>query len=229
MPPATPEKKKSAKQPAQKRRRYNSPLRQQQSAETRESIVAAGADLVRRQSTWDWKNLNAGAVSERAGVSERTVRRYFSTDNHLRAAVLQRMVEESGLRLEELALDNYADTVGQAFRYLRSFAVEPAAVDTPLEDFDRRRRESLVQAVADATPDWSEREREMAAAALDIFWQPSLYERLTMTWGIETERAVGIVGWLIGLIEEAIREDRFPQASGRASRTGKHSGKNKPR
>ena len=57
--------KKNKPKPEQKgtdksitKRRYNSPLRQQQAAATRERIVAAGAKLVHSYPAWDWTNLD---------------------------------------------------------------------------------------------------------------------------------------------------------------------------
>ena len=60
----------TSSEPATQRRGYNSPVRRQQSAETRERIIAAGAELVHGFPAWDWKNLSAAAVGEHAGISE---------------------------------------------------------------------------------------------------------------------------------------------------------------
>lgn len=206
MSPSPPPKK-----PATKRRAYRSPLRQQQLAQTRERIIAAGSELVHNMPDWDWKNLNARAVSERAGVSERTVHRHFATERGLRAAVLQRLVEESGIDVDHLELDDYGKTVGHLFRYMQSFALQDReGLDPVLEEVDRRRINALVQSVVRATPEWSRERQENAAALLDILWQPPLYERLTQVWGFEGERAIGIITWLIDQIEEAIQADRSP-------------------
>jgi len=200
--------------PAGTRRRYNSPLRQQQSAATRERIVTAGAALVHGYKAWDWTNLTARAVGETAGVSERTVQRYFPTERELRDAVLQRLLDESGVQLEELELDRFAAVTADMFGYLASFAVAPAQLDDPsFASMDKRRRDALLQAVERATPGWSERERESATAALDILWNQPPYERLITTWGFDSERATRTITWLISLIEDAIREGRKPDGA----------------
>ena len=81
-----------------------------------------------------------------------------------------------------------------------------------LESMDRQRLEALMHAVIRATPGWSERKRETAAAVLDMLWQPPLFDRLTLVWGFDADRAAGVVKWLATLIEEAIRHDRIPES-----------------
>ena len=94
-----PDPRRASAAPPATKRRYNSPLRQQQTLETRERIVAAGAKLVHSYRAWDWTNLTALAVGECARVSDRTVQRHFPTERLLRDAVLQRVYEVSGIGL----------------------------------------------------------------------------------------------------------------------------------
>lgn len=208
MPSEAQNKNTNAVKSAAKRRKYNSPVRQQQSAETRESIIAAGSALVHEFTTWDWTNLTAKAVGEQAGVSERTVRRYFPSERKLRDAVLERLVKESGLALDQLELENFADAVAVLFRYLRSFAVEKTTAQDPaFEALDKERVKMLKAAIARATPDWSSEHQESVCAMLDILWQPELYDRLTKTWGFDTDHAIAVIARLVRIIEQAIRED----------------------
>jgi AcrR family transcriptional regulator len=194
------------------KRRYNSPLRQQQAAATRERIVAAGAKLVHSYPAWDWTNLTAPAVSERAGVSERTVQRHFATERHLRDAVLQRMLEESGIALQDLALNDFANVTRRMFAYLASFAVAPTPVSDPsFASMDQHRRDALLNAVVRATPTWTSQEQETAAALLDIFWNPPTYERLVAVWGLEPKHATDALSWIIDLVAQAIRSDQPPK------------------
>jgi AcrR family transcriptional regulator len=215
MSPPTPEENPVKQSKAKKRRKYDSPLRRQQRAETRERIVAAGSELVHELPDWDWKSLTFRAVAERAGVSERTVHRYFSSERKLRDAVIERLVEESGVKLDDLHLEDFASTTARVFSYLPTFAVEPAPLKDPtFASMDQRRRDALLQAVVRATPHWSESEREMVAAALDILWTPSTYERLVATWGFDTDRSIGTITWLVDLIENAVRNDKRPDSGG---------------
>lgn len=206
----------AARNPATQRRRYISPKRQQQIAETQERIIAAGAELVHQLPDWDWTNISARAVSERAGISERTVHRYFPNERYLRDAVILRMVREANVSLDDLTLDGFKDMTRIMFRYLTSFAAKPLTTPTmepSLATMDKIRRDALRNAVAAATPDWSEFDRENAAAMLDIFWNPPPYERLIQVWGFDPERAVDLMTWMITLAKEAIQQGRRPEVT----------------
>ena len=195
---------------ATKRRRYHSPLREQQAAETRERIIAAGSQLVHSLDEWDLKNLTARAVAEVAGVSERTVHRHFTTERALRETVLQRLAEESGISLDTLRVDNFAAATAQLFKYLSSFAVAPVTVDPYLASMDDQRRMAVLAAVSSDTPGWSDHDRETVAAVLDIAWHLPIFERLQTAWGFDPERTIDTLAWLIELIEDAIRQGRRP-------------------
>ena len=210
MSPSPTDKKPAAKA-APQRRQYNSLVRQQQSAETRERIVAAGSELVHDLPAWDWKNLTARAIGERAGVSERTVHRYFPTERKLRDAVLQRLVKESGIELEGLKLSEFAPITASLLGYLSSFAATTSNVDDPsLLSIDQLRCAAVLQAVREAAPDWPQPDCEAAAALLDLLWSPPPYERLISAWRFDNERAIGAITWLIDLVEAAIRDGRRP-------------------
>lgn len=210
MPPP-PSKKKRVDSPTAERRQYNSPVRQRQTLETRERIVAAGSELVHGLPGWDWTNLNARIIGERAGVSERTVHRYFPTERKLRDAVLQRLVEESGFKLDSLKLGDFAQTTAGLLSYLSTFAATSTSIENPtLLSMDQLRCNTLLQAVSEATPDWPRHDQETAAALLDLFWSPPPYERLVTAWQFDSERAIGAITWLISLIEEAIRNGNRP-------------------
>lgn len=221
MPPkntnkkSTPSPEQDAVESTSSRRRYDSPVRRQQAAETMERIVAAGSALVHQLPAWDWTNITAAAVGERAGVSERTVHRHFPTERKLRDAVLRRLIEESGVSLEKLQLDDFANVITKMFSYLSSFATEPTTApitDPTFAYADQLRCDALKNAVTQVTPEWSDRDRENAAAVLDILWNQPPYERLITVWGFDANRAVGNITWLIGLIQEAIQQGRKPNS-----------------
>jgi AcrR family transcriptional regulator len=193
------------------RRRYDSPLRRQRAAETRDKIVAAGSEIAHGLPTWNWRALTFRAVGERAGVSERTVHRHFSTERELHEAILQRLVVESGVTLDTMRLDKFASITARVFTYLSSFAISPASPEEPaFTALDQHRRDALLEAVEAATPDWSAAERQMAAAILDVLWNVPTYERLITAWRLDAARATRTVTWVIGLVEAAIRDGRRP-------------------
>ncbi len=207
--PASPGK--SADDPSASKRRYNSPLRQQQSAQTRERIVLAGVELVHGFPTWDWTNLTARAVSECAGVSERTVYRHFASENNLRDAVMQRLVADSGIDLSNLRMEDFPKITQRMFDYLSSFATVPQTeTDPTFASMDEVRRIALLESVQRSLPDRAPGEQRAVAAMLDLFWNPPYYERLIADWNIEPEQASRLISWMIEVLLEAIANGRQP-------------------
>jgi AcrR family transcriptional regulator len=204
------------------RRRYDSPVRRQQAAETRARIVTAGSELVHEFATWHWDALTFRAVAERAGVSERTVYRHFPTEQHLHDAVMARLEEEAGITYEEVDLDNLADITARVFSSRRSFAAREA-VDAPHDPtfvaVDQRRRDALLRAVTAATPAWTDTERRNVAALLDVVWNMPSYERLVGPWDFTGEDATHAITWLMSLLTRTIDDDTPPPGA-RARRKG---------
>jgi AcrR family transcriptional regulator len=197
------------------RRKYESPVRRQRVAETRERIVAAGSELVHGFSGWNWRELTVRAVAKRAGVNERTVYRHFSSERQLHDAVMRRLQEEAGDPLDGLTLDGFPTVVAGLFAYLSSFATAPRTpTDPTFAAVDERRREALVAAVGQATDGWPATDREMAAALLDMLWSVAAYERLVAVWGLDGEQAAHAVTGLIGLLVDAIRAGHRPWLTG---------------
>ena len=190
------------------RRRYDSPVRRRQVAETRERILDAASALVHGFPTWDWHALTFRAVAERAGVSERTVYRHFTTERDLRDAVMRRLEEEAGVSYHGVGLDDLADVAALVFSSLSSFAVSPEAMDDPtFAAEDRLRRDALREAVAAAAAanNWTAVERDMAAGLLDVLWNVPSFERLVVQWGLDAEDATRAIAWAIGLVVDALR------------------------
>lgn len=199
--------------PARERRRYDSPLRRHRASETRERILAAGSALAHGFPTWDWRGLTAGAVADRAGVNKTTVYRYFPTERELHDAVMQRLEDEAGIAYEGLELENLTPLVARVFGHLSSFAARPEAdEDSAAPGFvaDRRRRDALLRAVTPATTDWSDTQRQMATAVLDLLWSRSSHERLTEVWNLEADRATQAVLWGISVLVDAARDGNRP-------------------
>ncbi len=198
-------------EPTRKRRRYDSPLRRKRAAETRERIVAAGAELLHGFPVWKWNALTVRAVARRAGVNERTVYRHFANEQELREAVLARLQKEARVDLAGLALGGLRDVTTRILEFVSSFPLEPRTTRDPtLTAAGRRNREALLAAVAPATGNWPGDDRTLAAAMLDVLWSVASYERLVADWGLEPGEAIRGVTWAMGLLEDAIREGRGP-------------------
>ena len=195
------------------RRRYDTPVRAQKAAATRERIVRAGSELVHGFGTWDWQELTFRAVAERAGVGERTVYRHFPTERHLHDAVMQRLEEEAGITYEDVTLDNLGPVTAKVFLSRGSFAVGESVSGPDSPTFvavDQRRRDALVRAVAASTASWTDDERTTVAALLDMLWNLPSYERLVGVWHLEPEDATRAITWLIDHVVKAIAHDEPP-------------------
>ena len=195
------------------RRQYDSPVRAQKVAATRERIVQAGSELVHGFASWDWQELTFRAVAERAGVGERTVYRHFPTERHLHDAVMQRLEEEAGITYEDVSLDNLREVTAKVFLSRGAFAVGASitAPDSPtFVAVDQRRRDALQRAVAMTTAGWSEQERATVAALLDVLWNLPSYERLVGVWNLDPEAATRAITWLIDAVVDAVERDAPP-------------------
>jgi len=199
------------------RRRYDSPVRRERAARTRDRIADAGVAMVRELPAWDWRSVTFAAVAARAGVGVRTVYRYFPTERDLHDAIMSRLQQAAGGgTYEGLTLSDLARATARLHAALPSLAVSRWTEEVPdqptLAEVDRRRRDALSAAVADATRDWAEGERAMAAAVLDVLWGVSPYERLTTAWNMQGPQATMALTWAIGVLVDAIRADRRPGA-----------------
>lgn len=197
------------------RRRYDSPVRRQQVAETRERIVEAGVELLHGTPSWNWRALTVRAVAEHAGVNERTVYRHFDGERDLRDAVLARMEEQAGVQIEDLTLDDLGAVTARIFRYVASVPVRSRSTPEPtVVSAAVRQRAALLQAVTDGAPEWSDDERRAAAAVLDTLWNVGAFEQMVLGWRLDPEDAASAVRWAVGLVEQAVRDGRPPVVNG---------------
>jgi AcrR family transcriptional regulator len=198
-------------EPVRQRRQYDSRLRRERAAQTRDAIVEAGLQLAHELPVWDWRGLTIRAAAERAGVSERTVYRHFPSERAFHDAVMQRLEGQAGVTLEELRLADIAEATARVFAHVASF---PMVVRTPLDPTlsaaDQRRRTTLLNAVTQEVSGWPEPDRKMAAGMLDVLWSVMSYERLIAAWDLTPEQATGAITWVIALVEAAIRTGGGP-------------------
>jgi AcrR family transcriptional regulator len=194
------------------KRRYDNTLRRERANETRERIVASGAELVRQTSVRDWRGVTMRAVAERARVNERTVYRHFANERALRDAVMHRLEQEVGIDFTQLRLD---DVGAAAARILRLVAASPLdrprpPLDPTLAEAKQRQHEALIGAVASHAEEWPDADGTLVAALLDVLWGVSSYERLVRDWDLESEEAIRGLTWVISLVDDAIRRGERP-------------------
>lgn len=186
-------------------------MRRQHAAETRERIISAGVDILHGSPIWNWRALTVGTVAERAGVTERTVYRYFAGERELRDAVLARQETEADVVLESLALEDIQDHTVRILEYVSSFPLQSRGPDDPtLMAAHRRQRAALIAAVSERADAWPEVDRAVAAAMLDVLWSVASYERLVVDWDLDPKIAIKGATWVIGLVEDAIRAGHRP-------------------
>jgi AcrR family transcriptional regulator len=195
----------------QTRRQYDSPVRRQRAAETRERILDAGAELLHGFPTWNWTALTVRAAAERAGVTERTVYRHFSGERELRDAVLARFEDESGVAVEGLTLDDVAGVTARMLEYASTFPVVPRTPrDDTVAEANARQRAALLTALEPHTDTWPPEDRAVAAAVLDVLWGVVSYERMVVDWQLPPEDAIRGLTWTIGLVGAAVRAGVSP-------------------
>jgi AcrR family transcriptional regulator len=193
--------------PAGARRSYDSTLRRQRAAETRERIIAAGSELLHGSSVRDWHGLTIRAVAERAGVNERTVYRHFTNEQGLHDAVMHQFEDEAGIDLRGMRLEDVADVTARIFAHVSSYPPDARqALDPTLLDAKQRQHEALLTAVAARAGTWSDEDRTVAAAVLDVLWSVASYERMVVDWQIEPAEATRGISWVIGLVRQAITQ-----------------------
>jgi AcrR family transcriptional regulator len=192
-------------------RPYDGTLRRERAAETRERILVAATELLHRSSIRDWKKLTVRAVAVRAGVNERTVYRYFGSERGLRDAVMRRNEQEAGIDLAGMQLEDIATVTTQILDHVSQYPREPLpALEPTLVDANLRQHQALLAAVAAGTEGRPDEDRTVVAAIFDVLWSVASYERLVVNWDIDHRRAVEGITWVIGLVEEAVREGRGP-------------------
>jgi AcrR family transcriptional regulator len=203
--------KKARKEIALPRRTYYSPLRQQQTVDTRDRILSVGAQIAHKLPTWDWAAMTFKAVGESANMSERTVRRHFATERALRNAIQQRLLQECGVDFDSMEIPVFADAAEQILRYLAGFASTPQQSSDPgFTAMDADRRASLLKAVARATPSWTPADRAVVAATLDLFWNPVNFERFSSAWQLDQDSVIKLIRWAVSLLQRAMREGKRP-------------------
>jgi AcrR family transcriptional regulator len=203
--------KAATSKPSRRRRRYDSPLRRERAAQTRQRIVAAGAALLHDFPVWNWNALTVRAVARRARVNERTVYRHFANERELRDAVLARHQEDARVDLQGLELEALREVTARIWKYVSSFPLEPRTPRDPtLTAAGERQRQALLTAVAGAARGWSKADREVAAAMLDVLWSVASYERLVADWSFDPKEAIRGVTWVMELVADAIRNGRRP-------------------
>jgi AcrR family transcriptional regulator len=202
------------------RPKYQTQLRQAQNAATRDRILSAALDLAHTVSSWDWHELTVRNVARQAGVSERTIYRHFSNEHELHEAVQHRIELESGAPLRRSPrLEDLPQEVARVFDYLSTFqAAGPRLDNPPFLEVHRTRQAALLQALGPHTGNWSDADRRLAGALVDVLGALETFDRITHAWGISAADAAKGVRALTQHLVDLIADGRAPWDGGPARR-----------
>ncbi len=195
-------------------RPYSSPLRDSQARRTRELILDALTDLL---ATYSPQEVTTRAIAERAGVSQPTVYRHFPDRQALLEGLTARMMSISGEGSRPRSLDDLV-----AYGVVETAMAEEHAVlataeallnsdPRRLSQASRQRSELLLQLVADALPDYDDREHIRIAALLRNLFSVQAWLRMREEFGIPGTESGPILAWATQTLIDEIRAGNFPR------------------
>lgn len=191
------------------RRRYESPLRQEQQLATRERILQALADVVTEHGT-----PTVPAVAERAGVSERTVYRHFPTRDALLSGLFAWVMQLSApdARPTVPSLDSLVGVVRDMFpRFERRPELIRALNSNDIGREMRAgraayRRKNIQDALADSLEGVDGDTRRQAEAIVHLVSSSTAYLHLHDFWDMSAADAADAVEWAVRALVSAAKE-----------------------
>lgn len=191
-------------------RPYHSPLREAQSALTRERILMAARGYLEHS---EIETLTLRRIAELSGVSPPTVYAHFATMDDLVAAFFQWLKPRLGLDRPPVTLADIEAMPGRLFpRYddygalLRNLMNKPAWDRQRLADRDRRHAPWLETFRAEL-PLLSPEALRRGGLAVASCWTPTHWRWLCDTAGFPSPVAVQVATWTIRSLIEALRRD----------------------
>jgi AcrR family transcriptional regulator len=188
--------------------KYESPLRDEQKAETRRRIVAAAERLMQDA---DLVELTFAAVAREAGVQERTVYRHFATKGDLLDALwdaLDPRIGTASFPDSEAALVEAPRRVFPAFddneNLMRAFWSTPQGREFRLRVNDKRKA-AIRKAVADAVKDLPANEARWVTAAAQLLYSGAAWQTMKDYWGFSGDEAGKASSFMLQLIFDAAR------------------------
>lgn len=191
-------------------RSYQSPLREAQSALTRERILMAAKDYLEQN---DIETLSLRHLAELAGVSPPTVYAHFATVDDLVAAFFQWLKPRLGLQRSLPALDDFAELPTALFPNYEAYgALLRNLMNKPSWDRQRaadsgQRHGRWVAAVGEALPELTAEQRRRGAMVVSAFWSPTVWRWLADTCGFAPKEAEQVAAWAVAALVEALKRD----------------------
>ncbi len=204
-------------------RSYKSPLRQKQAEATRELILQSMADLMEEHGPDAISNRQ---IAERAGLTEITIYRHFSSREVLLSALWNRRNANEGVAGGfPAALDEITDRLPLLYA---SFDQTPAHIQATLTtpegrvlraSRDEDRRAAFLQAV-DELPGLNEEEKRAAAGILQLLYSGYAWLSMREQWGMGGQEAAEAAAWAARtLIADLKNPSRVPTSARPARKT----------
>ena len=181
-------------------RSYNSPLRERQSEQTREAIVEA---LTAELADGGLHELNIPAIAQRAGVSVRTVYRYFPTRDALLDEVDRWMDENIVPGAPPASADEMPAMAERAFKEFDGnetamLAQWATALGRDVRARGRRRRISAyADALAEATSGLSRTDARAAHAVISHLLSSLTWKTMREEFGMKGSESGKAVAWAL--------------------------------
>ncbi|MBK5289067.1 MAG: TetR/AcrR family transcriptional regulator [Acidimicrobiia bacterium] len=185
------------------KRSYRSPLRKAQAGQTRELILASVCELA---SAGHIDDLSMRQLADSAGVSERTIYRYFPDRQALLNGLTDWLSERMGtgpLESTVTTIDELAEIVPEVFgRFDAEAQMARAAMlvgpdpANPTEDA-RRRSEMMSELITASFPDLTEAERHGLLALVRSLVNSGTWWRMREEFGLTGRDSGALVGWML--------------------------------
>jgi AcrR family transcriptional regulator len=189
-------------------RTYNSPLRERQSELTRESILEA---LTAELAEGGLHELNIPSIARRAGVSIRTVYRYFPTRESLLDAAERWMDTRIGVPQPPRTADDLPTLVEKTFADFDAnetaiLAQWATALGRDMRARGRRRRvEAYREALANVTLHLSARDARAAHAVISYLISSGTWKTLREEHGMSGAESGKAVAWALRVLIDDVR------------------------
>lgn len=198
------------------RRSYSSPLREKQAAGTRTLIIDGLLEQLARDGI---RELSIPHVAKRAGVTPRTVYRYFPTREALLHAVDVEMEARIGSLFDVQSTAEIVESVRPQFATFAENAtlvqaLLQAGVGGEIRERGRQRRtERLRAALSKQFPQLSAGEVHRTGALIHYLFSAGSWETLQRVWGLSSDEAADTVEWGVRTLIDALQ--RRANAAGR--------------
>jgi AcrR family transcriptional regulator len=201
-------------------------LRERHQDTTRDVIVDALVDILEHSGPFEFSFFELG---RRAGVSVRTVYRYFPTRESLFDAVSARVNERVGFREYP---DDREGIVNLTRRLFPAFDREAALIRAQMQTglgqslrmhAQKQRTQMIVDAVKKTAPNLDAARQRQVGGAISCLMSADAWLRLRNTLGMEGQEAGEAIAWAIDSLFEAVVVENDKAQSGRKSNGKKKS------